>query len=123
ISFIPAKDANPNQRAILIECSKDYIRFGKLNKSSSTTNSSGANTIITPSSQVTQLPANSNGIRQFIQYLENFDKLRDYPIFIIKPSASEYAMELINQVQSIGFDVGYDAMAENERVENINNYE
>ncbi|MBF0377217.1 MAG: hypothetical protein HQK72_07015 [Desulfamplus sp.] len=123
ISFIPAKDANPNQRAILIECSEDYIRFGKLDKSSLTTNSSESNIDVTPFSNVTQLPANPNGIRQFIQYLENFDKLRDYPVFIIKPSASDYAMELINQVQSIGFDVGYDAMAENESVENINNYQ
>ncbi|MBF0228472.1 MAG: hypothetical protein HQK63_02590 [Desulfamplus sp.] len=100
IAFIPAKDANPNQRAILIECSGKYIK-----------------------TEFKKFSTDSNDIKEFIESLENLDKLRDYPVFIIKPSASDYAMELINQVQSIGFDVGYDAMAENESVENINNYE
>ena len=97
ISFIPAKDANPNQRPLLVECSGESIR-GKFGSFS----------------------ADSNGSRQFMQYLQtlpNLDKLRDYPLFIIKPSASDYAMQLVQQVQSMGFDVGYDAISENESIE------
>ncbi|MBF0303664.1 MAG: hypothetical protein HQK73_11535 [Desulfamplus sp.] len=91
IAFIPAKDANPNQRAIIIECSGESIRT--VSKS---------------------FAADLNGIRDFIQSLQHLDKLRDYPLFIIKPSASDYAMQLVQQVQSMGFDAGYDAMPENE---------
>lgn len=98
VSFIPAKDANPNQRALLVECSGEFIRLGGV-----------------------AFPADQRGTAGFIQYLETLDKLRDYPVFIIKPSASNYAMQLVQTVQNMGFDTGYDAMAESERVDFSNN--
>jgi len=107
VFFIPVKEEQQNQRALLIECSKELIRSGMVN------DNSREREIESPTESFS---TDQKGIRQLIQSLEKLDKSKEHPLFIIKPSASDYAMQLIWEVHSMGFDVGYDAMVEEESV-------
>lgn len=108
ISFIPAEEGeNRNQRALLIECSEELIRSEVVNHNPTARDKKSPTAIFS---------TDRKGILQLLHSLEKLDKSREYPLFIIKPSASDYAMQLIRQVQSMGFDVGYDAMVEEESV-------
>ncbi len=117
ISFIPTKDIEENKHALLIECSGEYIRFGMLKKKEQYKKDSDSNfsTITLP--EINQFSADQKGIREFVQYLQNFDKARDYLLLFIKPSASSYAMSLVHHIQVIGFDTGYDAISEDESID------
>lgn len=108
ISFILRKDNNINhQRALIIECSGKTIRSGMMNDNLADIASSREPDIFS---------TDQNGIDNFIKYLSALNRSGQYPVFIIKPSASYYAMQLIDKVKSMGFDVGYDAMVEEESV-------
>ncbi|MBF0111818.1 MAG: hypothetical protein HQK74_03695 [Desulfamplus sp.] len=115
ISFIPAKDDNPNQHTLLIECSGELIRYRVFNRSSG---SEAANAPTGDPSQA-QFSADSKGLNNFFESLESIDRLKYSLLFIIKPSASNYAMQLINQVHNMGFETGYDAIAENQNITNL----
>ncbi|MBF0388666.1 MAG: hypothetical protein HQK71_01035 [Desulfamplus sp.] len=114
ISFIPAKDDNPNQNTLLIECSGELIRYGIFSSSGS----EAANAPTGDSSQA-QFSADSKGVNNFFESLESIDRLKYSLLFIIKPSASNYAMQLINKAHNMGFETGYDAIAENQSITNL----
>ncbi|MBF0234364.1 MAG: hypothetical protein HQK65_15190, partial [Desulfamplus sp.] len=125
IAFIPGKNGRSQQRALLIECSEKLIRSGMVSHDIQTTdyaektknhektkNVQGAD----QNGYADTFTTDRDGLGKFLNSLETLNKSDAYPLFMIKPSASEYAMQLVRQVQAMGFDVGYDAMVEDESV-------
>ena len=103
IRLIPEKGGG--QRPILLQCSKDEIvvidrnsRFGDEKKRR-------------PARFGTTLEER----RRLLEVMaRSVDPNREYLLMMIKPSASDYAMSLIRQIQQQDFDVGYDAMLEHQ---------
>ena len=102
ITLIPEKGSE--QKPLLVECSGDTIRRGKTNLKIDT------GVKINPD----VFSTDGIGIQQFLKSLALVNKKDEYILFMIKPSASDYAMQLIGQVRRMGFDVGYDAMLEDQ---------
>jgi len=98
ISFIPEKGSNLS--AILVECSRDSIRAGRYSDNKPP--------------QI--FSTNKNGVGKFIRSLKKFNKHHYFVLFVIKPSGIDYTMNLIHKVQLMGFDVGYDAMVEEQYI-------
>ncbi len=92
-----------NKSSLLAECSGTAIRAGFWDSTEP------------PKTYSTD----SSGQNEFISALNNLKKDKEYIVFFIKPSAADYAMELINKVRNRKYDVGYDPMIEKNYVGNF----
>ncbi len=52
------------------------------------------------------------GINNFFAYVLNREKDNEFFVIMIKPSGTDYAMDLVYFIQNAGFEVGYDALEE-----------
>ncbi len=103
IRLIPEKRGG--QLPILLQCSKDTImiidrnsRFGDEKKR-----------------RPARFGTTPDQRRRLLEVMaRSVDPNREYLLMMIKPSASDYAMSLIRQIQQHDFDVGYDAMLEHQ---------
>ncbi len=106
ITLIPEKGSR--QAPLLVECSGDNIRVGEFDADVEKRSDRFS------SSSEINFSTDGNGINKFLSSLAGINKSDEYLLFMIKPSASDYVMQLIRQVQSMDFDVGYDAMLEDQ---------
>ncbi len=136
ITLIPEKGSGIQQKPLVVECAGNTIRRVELDtvrqEEVNTVRQEELDTIrqgeldtihrrkrdtihrrdVTRNRDANIFSTDTNGIQQFLNSLTSVNKADEYLLFMIKPSASDYAMQLIGQVQQMGFDVGYDAMLE-----------
>jgi hypothetical protein len=56
----------------------------------------------------------SEAVEQFISLTRQLDRSRDYFVIFMKPSGVDVAQKLVYCASSAGYDVGYDALEEDE---------
>ncbi|SLM29939.1 hypothetical protein MTBBW1_2030029 [Desulfamplus magnetovallimortis] len=98
LTLIPEK--GESEKPLMVECSGEKIRRAGFGRNS------------LPES----FPATQSGIESFLESLSMLKKSDQYLLLMIKPSASDYAMELVDEIRKKNFDVGYDVMMEDQRL-------
>ncbi len=97
VFFIP--EEGTTKIPVLVVCTKDKIRMGRL-----------GDTV------AQEYPVSAAGRNSCLSNIRQRSRLAEYVVFIIKPTATEYAMALVSSVRQEGFDVGYDALEEDKDV-------
>ena len=94
VFFIPEKGTT--KTPILVECSATGARVGFLDRAESPK----------------VFPNSASGLQSFETSLAQYSTAREYFVLMIKPSAADYWQSLYAKVLAHDFDVGYDALEE-----------
>ena len=98
VTYLPQEEAP--KEALLVECARQTIRVGPLRGQE----------------KPSLFASDDSGFDRFMAYTLGRSKSEEYFVFLIKPSAADYALQLAYRVKQAGFDMGYDALEENRHV-------
>lgn len=98
VFFIPEKGAN--KTPWLVQCTADSLRAGRLGQKDA----------------VREFATGAAGEKELLAFVQARQPDADAFVILMKPSGVAVAMRLVNQIQTAGFDVGYDALEEDSEI-------